>query len=351
MLSMQVYKEQRVCILVDVQNMYYSAKNLYNCKVNFNEILKDALKGRKLMRALAYVIKADVRDEHNFHDALNKIGFEIKSKELLVFHGGNKKGDWDVGIAMDAVRAAEKVDTIVVVSGDGDFKELYEYVRGKGCRIEVMAFGKTASSSIKDYVDHFIDMDKYTKYLIPLKPQKNNNSNNNNNNNNNNFNNGHNVNLNNSSNTNNSHSKANMNHKNVISNISNNNKNNSKVNGDNKNKGNRNINEKNDSNTFANINQGNKVINQDDQVVTANISVNGQVMSPPKVKPKTASNIFKKLTHSFKSNHNPVDKNIGLNAGVSINKKNASNGDQDSTLLPKMNSNKRKKIKLPSKKN
>ncbi|MCB9359232.1 NYN domain-containing protein [Candidatus Woesearchaeota archaeon] len=170
MLSMENYKEQRVCILVDVQNMYYSAKNLYNCKVNFNEILKNGLKGRKFIRGICYAIKADVHDEHNFHEALNKIGFEVKTKELLVFYGGHKKGDWDIGIAMDAVRAAEKVDTIVVVSGDGDFKELYEYVRGKGCRIEVMAFGKTASSSIKDYVDDFIDMDKNKKYLIPLKP-------------------------------------------------------------------------------------------------------------------------------------------------------------------------------------
>jgi len=148
--------------------MYYSGKNLYNSKVNFVEILRKALSGRKLIRAVAYTIKADVKDEKNFHEALEKIGFEVRTKDLLVFHGGHKKGDWDVGIAMDAVRAAEKVDVIVVVSGDGDFKEMYEYVRGKGCRIEVMAFGKTASSSIKDYVDLFIDMDKEKKFLIPL---------------------------------------------------------------------------------------------------------------------------------------------------------------------------------------
>jgi len=176
---MNLYKDQRVCVLVDVQNMYYSGKNLYNCKVNFEELMKTALKGRKLVRALAYAIKADVKDESNFHEALEKIGFEIRTKDLLVFHGGHKKGDWDVGIAMDGVRAAEKVDVLVVVSGDGDFKELYEYVRGKGCRVEVIAFGKTASSSIKDYVDNFTDMDKDKKYLIPLKPVKNGSNNNN----------------------------------------------------------------------------------------------------------------------------------------------------------------------------
>jgi len=168
MLNSSVYKEQRVAILIDVQNMYYSAKNLYNSKVNFVEILNTALRGRRLIRAVAYTIKADVKDEKNFHEALEKIGFEVRTKDLLVFHGGHKKGDWDVGIAMDAVRAAEKVDVIVVVSGDGDFKEMYEYVRGKGCRIEVIAFSKTASSSIKGYVDAFVDMDKDKKYLIPL---------------------------------------------------------------------------------------------------------------------------------------------------------------------------------------
>ena len=85
---MKVYNEQRVCVLVDVQNMYYSAKNLYNCKVNFVEMLKTALQGRKLIRAIAYAIKADVKDESVFHEALNNIGFEVKTKGLLVFHGG-----------------------------------------------------------------------------------------------------------------------------------------------------------------------------------------------------------------------------------------------------------------------
>jgi len=170
MINYGIYKNQRVCVLVDVQNMYYSAKNLYNCKVSFSEILKTALRGRQLVRAVAYTIKADVKDEGTFHEALEKIGFEVKTKDLLVFHGGHKKGDWDVGIAVDGVRAAEKVDTLVVVSGDGDFKEMYEYVRGKGCRVEVLSFGRTASSSIKGYVDHFVDMDKDKKYLIPLKP-------------------------------------------------------------------------------------------------------------------------------------------------------------------------------------
>src|SRR3989344_2077337 len=97
------FKDQRVGVFVDVQNMYYSAKNLYNSKVNFAQILKTAANGRSMIRAIAYVIKADVKEEQNFFDALEKIGFEVKSKDLQVFAGGAKKGDWDIGLAMDTI--------------------------------------------------------------------------------------------------------------------------------------------------------------------------------------------------------------------------------------------------------
>lgn len=158
------HENQRVAVFVDVQNMYYSAKQLYNSKVNFNKILTDAVGGRKLIRAMAYAISADVQGENKFQDALAKIGYEVRLKDLQIFYGGAKKGDWDVGIAMDVVRIAPKVDVIVLISGDGDFQDLLEYVRAQGCRAEVMAFGKTASSRIKDASDHFIDLGK--DYLI-----------------------------------------------------------------------------------------------------------------------------------------------------------------------------------------
>ena len=147
--------------------MYYSGRNLYNAKVNFNAILKTAVNGRKLIRAFAYVIKADVKDEQNFFDALEGMGIEIRAKDLQVFYGGAKKGDWDVGIAMDIMRMANKLDCVVLVSGDGDFKDLLEHVTALGCRTEVIAFGKSASSRIKDVTDNFIDMDKTPgKFLI-----------------------------------------------------------------------------------------------------------------------------------------------------------------------------------------
>ena len=162
------HKGQRVGVFVDVQNMYYSAKHLYNAKVNFKEILKEAVKSRTLIRAIAYVIKADVKDEGNFHDVLQKIGFEVKAKDLQTFYGGAKKGDWDIGIAMDMIEQSHKLDTLVLISGDGDFKELIEHLQhAMGCRVEVIAFGRSASSKIKEAADSFFDLDtSKTRFLI-----------------------------------------------------------------------------------------------------------------------------------------------------------------------------------------
>jgi len=158
---MRIKKEQRVGVFVDVQNMYYSARNLYNSKVNFAQILKEAVNNRSLVRTIAYVIKADIKEEKNFFDALSKIGFEVKSKDLQTFVGGAKKGDWDIGIAMDMIELAPKLDTIVLVSGDGDFIDLLQHLkRAVGCRVEVMAFGKSSSSKLREEADEFVDMDK-----------------------------------------------------------------------------------------------------------------------------------------------------------------------------------------------
>ncbi|OYT27863.1 MAG: hypothetical protein B6U97_00175 [Candidatus Altiarchaeales archaeon ex4484_96] len=157
---------QRVGVFVDIQNMYYSAINLYNSKVDFRIILNDAVQGRNLIRAFAYVIKADIGEEEgSFFEALENMGFDVRSKDLQVFAGGHKKGDWDVGLAMDAIRMAPKLDTVVLVSGDGDFTDLVRYLNGQGCRVEVMAFRKSASSHLIDAADYFFDLEGKKKYL------------------------------------------------------------------------------------------------------------------------------------------------------------------------------------------
>lgn len=163
---MTKHKEQRVLVLFDVQNLYYSAKQLFSTKVNFREILKYAVNGRRLVRAIAYVIKTDIKEESTFHEALENIGIEVKAKDIQIFYGGAKKGDWDIGIAMDAVRVEPKVDTVVLVSGDGDFKDLLSYLKGHGCRVEVMAFGQTTSRFLKDEADDFFDLSRNPKFLL-----------------------------------------------------------------------------------------------------------------------------------------------------------------------------------------
>lgn len=160
-------KEQRIGVFVDVQNLYYSARYLYKSKINFKEVLKDVVAGRKLIRAIAYAVKAGEKDEDTFFNALENIGFEVKRKQLQVFYGGNKKADWDVGLAMDAIELAPRLDTIILISGDGDYIPLVEHLkRALGCRVEVAAFGKSCSSKLIEESDRFIDLDKNKKYLL-----------------------------------------------------------------------------------------------------------------------------------------------------------------------------------------
>jgi len=161
------HPEQRVAILIDTQNLYHSAKNLYKAKVNFGNVVKTALGGRKLIRALSYVVNTESGEESAFFEALEKVGIEIKTKDLQIFFGGAKKADWDVGLAIDAIKLSLKVDAIVLATGDGDFIPLVEYVKSQGCQVEVISFGRSSSSRLREVVDDFIDMDESPKdYLM-----------------------------------------------------------------------------------------------------------------------------------------------------------------------------------------
>lgn len=160
--------EQRIVVLIDVQNMYHSAKNLYGQKVNFAEVLKTAMAGRKLIRTVAYTIKTETEEERGFFEALRRMGIEVKMKDLQVFPGGLKKGDWDVGIAVDAIKFSNFVDAIVLVTGDGDFIPLVKYLKNASpVRVEIVAFGKSCSSQLKHSVDDFFDLEgDPSRYLL-----------------------------------------------------------------------------------------------------------------------------------------------------------------------------------------
>lgn len=165
-MSVVKHENQRVAIFIDTQNLYHSAKNIYRSKVNFGAVVKRALGDRELIRAVAYVVTTESGEEQSFFEALGKIGIEVKTKDLQIFFGGAKKADWDVGLAVDAIKLSSKVDAIVLATGDGDFVPLAEYVRSQGCQVECISFGKSSSSRLRETVDDFIDMDESPREFL-----------------------------------------------------------------------------------------------------------------------------------------------------------------------------------------
>jgi uncharacterized LabA/DUF88 family protein len=150
------HKAQRVGIFIDTQNIYHSAKNLYHTKANFGAILKDALGGRVLVRAIAYVASTEGGEERSFFGALSKVGIETRTKPLQIFLGGAKKANWDIDLAIDAVRLAPKLDSLV---------EYLQYTHGT--QVEVVSFGKSSSSKLIEAADDFLDLDSNPKkYLL-----------------------------------------------------------------------------------------------------------------------------------------------------------------------------------------
>lgn len=165
---MAKFQEQRVGVFVDIQNLYYSAKVLHGKKVNFKQVLEEALSERKLIRAIAYGIKTMEGLEDRFFEALENSGYEVKTKDLQIFPGGAKKGDWDVGITVDMIKLSQSLDVVVLVSGDGDYVPLVEYIQSTfGSRVEAIAFKESTSAKLIEVVDDFIDLSsKKRKFLI-----------------------------------------------------------------------------------------------------------------------------------------------------------------------------------------
>jgi len=161
---MTVNKEQRVAIFVDVQNMYYSAKYQYNGKVNFDKLLNETNKGRRLIRAIAYLVQTEEIDQSKFEEFLYSLGYEVKNKQLRTRPDGSAKGDWDMGIAIDAIAVGERVDVVCLVSGDGDFVDLVEMLKGNGVRVEVYSFPSSTAEELQESATEYYDMSE--DYLL-----------------------------------------------------------------------------------------------------------------------------------------------------------------------------------------
>jgi len=162
------YKNQRVGVFIDVQNLYHSAKNFYRARVNYKELLRHMVGDRQLIRAMAYVVKSETAaGEDAFFEALENAGIELRMKDLQIYGDGLKKADWDVGMAVDAIRMSSFLDVIVLITGDGDFLPLIDYLKwGEGRLVEVAAFSKTASGKLREAGDRFVNIEDIPKILI-----------------------------------------------------------------------------------------------------------------------------------------------------------------------------------------
>ncbi|HHG73548.1 MAG TPA: NYN domain-containing protein [Persephonella sp.] len=170
----KLYRNQRVAVFVDIQNLYYSARDAFNRKVNFESVLHEVLNNRILIRAIAYLVKLQGVDQKGFINTLKHIGYQVRVKEPKIFkrldENGNLwttvKADWDMGIAMDAISLAEKIDVAVLASGDGDFVDLVRYLHTKGVKVEIAAFKQTAAKELIEIADEFIDLTAYGEEIF-----------------------------------------------------------------------------------------------------------------------------------------------------------------------------------------
>lgn len=167
------HDNQRLGVFLDVQNLYHSARAIYNARVNFQNLLRHVQEDRKLIRALAYSVSGGVDEEKGFFDAMGRMGYEIRTKDLQTFASGKQKGNMDMELAIDAMALAPKLDAVVIGSGDGDFRVLVDYLKGQGVWVGVVAFGKSTSGKLIEAADYFYDLDADTKnFLIFPRPSK-----------------------------------------------------------------------------------------------------------------------------------------------------------------------------------
>jgi len=157
---------ERVGIYVDIQNVYYGAKDNFNGKVDFKKLMDNILRERKLVTANAYVIDSSVNNK-NFVICLKQLGYNLRSKELKVRTDGSSKGNSDIEMAIDILNDKDKIDTIALVTGDGDFVPLVEFLKSKNIRVEVYSFSVHKNSTafdLKQTATQFYEIDE--KYLF-----------------------------------------------------------------------------------------------------------------------------------------------------------------------------------------
>ena len=145
-----------VTILVDVQNIYYTCRSAYQRNFDYNKFWAEATQDRKVVKAIAYAIDSGDEKQKQFQNILRAIGFEVKLKPYIQRSDGSAKGDWDVGITLDAIEYADQSDTLVLVSGDGDFALLAQKMITKHlCKVEVYGVPKLTAISLINSASQF----------------------------------------------------------------------------------------------------------------------------------------------------------------------------------------------------
>ena len=153
---------QRLGIFVDVQNMFYSAKLLHQSKVDYGRLLREITGTRHLIRAIAYIVQKPDVNQAGFHEALSRFGYELKIKELKIRPdpdgraGTTAKGSWEIGLTIDAITMAQKLDCVTLVTGDGDYVPLVECLKMNGCRVEVVSFERSTAGELVKAADQYI---------------------------------------------------------------------------------------------------------------------------------------------------------------------------------------------------
>ena len=166
-----VHAHLNVAVFVDMQNIYYGAKNTLRKKVDFRRLLEIGVRGRKLYRAIAYLINLDRVNQDSFIYVLRSIGYEVKLKEPKKFYNWDRveyKADWDMGIAIDAIAMAEngKIDIVVLMSGDGDFVDLVNFLKAKGIKVEVISFRTITAKELIQAANEYIDLEEMGEYIV-----------------------------------------------------------------------------------------------------------------------------------------------------------------------------------------
>ena len=154
----------RVAVLVDVQNMFYAAKLMHQSKLDYGRVLKDIVGSRELVRATAYAVRKPDVNQACFYEALSRFGYEVRIKDLRPRSEKDApKASWLVGMTVDALALAPRLDVIVLVSGDGDLLPLVEALKKSGVRVEIVGFqGSTASELSRSADDYIPIQDSWT---------------------------------------------------------------------------------------------------------------------------------------------------------------------------------------------